>query len=53
MLCCYLLPQLAAGKWREILFVATGALHSPVSLGQGQSIPGIAHLIHLTAGEEA
>ncbi len=53
VLCCYLLPQLAAGKWREILFVATGALHSPVSLGQGQSIPGIAHLIHLTAGGEA
>ena len=50
VLCAHLLPQLAARKLTSILFVATGALHSPVSLGQGQSIPGIAHLIHLTVG---
>lgn len=43
----YLLKQLNQGKWRKILFMATGALMSPTSALQGESIPGIAHLVQL------
>ncbi len=43
----YLLKQLNQGKWRKILFMATGALMSPTSSLQGESIPGIAHLVQL------
>lgn len=48
VLCSYILPQLAAGKLRNVLFTATGALMSPTSSQQGETIPGIAHLVHLT-----
>lgn len=34
-------------KYKKILIVATGALHSPTSVNQHQSIPGIAHAISL------
>ncbi|MFR5890581.1 MAG: hypothetical protein ACLUFM_06355 [Lachnospiraceae bacterium] len=37
-----------AGELNEVLFMATGALMSPTSVQQGESIPGIAHLIHLS-----
>ena len=30
---------------KRILLVATGALHSPTSTLQGESIPGIAHAV--------
>ncbi len=43
----YLLKQMNQGKWRKILFIATGALMSPTSAMQGVSIPGIAHLVQL------
>ncbi len=43
----YLLKQLNQGKWNKILFMATGALMSPTSALQGESIPGIAHLVEL------
>ncbi len=43
----YLLPKLASGELSRILYVATGAMMSPDSVKQGQSIPGIAHLICL------
>ena len=36
-----------AGEFRRILFVATGALLSTVSSGQGESIPCIAHAVTL------
>ncbi len=44
----YLLPKLERGEYHDILYVATGALMSPMSVLQGQSIPGIAHLVRLT-----
>lgn len=34
-------------KYKKILIVATGALHSPTSVNQKMSIPGIAHAISL------
>ena len=48
VLCAYILPSMREGKINEALFMATGALMSPTSIQQGQDIPGIAHLIHLS-----
>lgn len=39
--------ELCSGKLKNILFLGTGALMSPSSVQQGQSIPGIAHLLHI------
>ena len=47
VLCGYFLPMLERGEARNILFAATGALMSPMSLQQGESIPSVAHLVHL------
>ena len=47
ILCGHFLPMLEKGELHDILFAATGALMSPVSLQQGESIPAISHLIHL------
>ena len=47
VLCSVLLTQLQQGKLKDILFIATGALMSPTSMQQGESIPSIAHLVHL------
>lgn len=41
------LQRLAKGNYRRILFMSTGALMSPSSSMQGESIPGIAHAIIL------
>jgi stage V sporulation protein AD len=46
-LSAHYLPQLASEKLKRILFVPTGALLSPVSFNEGQTIPGIAHGIVL------
>lgn len=47
VLCSEILNKVNKGKYENILFMATGALMSPVSSGQGQSIPSIAHLINI------
>ena len=52
VLCGKILPMLAAGQLRRVLFMATGALMSPTACQQGESIPGVAHLLHLTAAGE-
>lgn len=49
VLCGYVLPALRQKKLKNVLFMATGALMSTTSSKQGESIPGIAHLLHLTA----
>ena len=49
VLCGYLLERLAKKEWRNILFLATGALMSPMSVQQGETIPCISHLLHLTS----
>ena len=43
----YLLPKLKQGELHRILFMATGAMMSPDSIKQGQSIPGVGHLLCL------
>ncbi|MBQ2791821.1 MAG: stage V sporulation protein AD [Oscillospiraceae bacterium] len=49
VLCSFILPKIRQGVLQDVLFVATGALMSPTSSMQGESIPGIAHLVHLSA----
>ncbi len=41
--CSYLIEEMIAGKFKRIFGVGTGALHSPLSCQQGESIPGIGH----------
>ena len=48
VLCGYILPQIQSGQLHDVLFLATGALMSPTSVQQGETIPGIAHLLHLS-----
>ena len=50
VLCSIILKKMEEKKLRRVLFVATGALMSPTSSQQGESIPGIAHLIFLESG---
>lgn len=45
VLCSYILPEIEKGRLNKVLFVGTGALMSPVSIQQGESIPGIAHAV--------
>lgn len=49
VLCSYLLKALEQKIFRKVLFCGTGALLSPTSSNQGQSIPGICHLVCLEA----
>ena len=48
----YLLRKMREGKWKTILFAPTGALLSPTSSGQGESIPSICHAVRLCAVRE-
>jgi stage V sporulation protein AD len=48
VLCSYILNNLCSGNFKEVLFISTGALMSPISIQQGQSIPAVAHLIHIS-----
>ena len=48
VVCSFILAQIACHRLKNVLFLATGALMSPTSVQQGESIPGIAHLLHLS-----
>ncbi|ATW24079.1 stage V sporulation protein AD [Candidatus Formimonas warabiya] len=41
--CGYLMQNIRSGRYKRMMVIGTGALLSPVSLLQGESIPGIAH----------
>lgn len=45
VLSAYLLPKVASGDWKRILFIPTGAMLSKVSFNEGDSVPGIAHAV--------
>ncbi len=45
----HLLKQMAQGKVKKLLLVATGALLSPTTFQQGDNIPAIAHAVALEA----
>ena len=48
----YLLDGLRRGRWRRLVFAPTGALLSPTSSFQGESVPGICHAVVFSAGKE-
>ncbi len=48
VLASYILPKLVKGNISELLFIATGALLSPTTTQQGESIPSVAHLVHIS-----
>lgn len=48
----YLLERMKTGVWNRILFCPTGALHSPTTAFQGESIPGICHAIAIDNRKE-
>lgn len=41
----YILDGMKNGRWNKVLFAPTGALMSPTSSQQGDSIPGICHAV--------
>lgn len=43
-----IIPNLEKGTLKNVLFLGTGALMSPMTLFQGGSIPAVCHLVHLT-----
>ena len=49
VLCGYLMQQMAKGKLKNILFCGTGALLSPLSTQQGESIPAVCHAVAISA----
>ena len=48
VLCGHLLRRMQRGELKNLLFCATGALLSPVSTWQGESIPGICHAVSIS-----
>ena len=47
VLCSFIMHRFEEGQFKNILFMSTGALMSPTSSFQGESIPGIAHLLNI------
>lgn len=47
VVCSHIMKNIKNGTLKKVLFIATGALMSPTSTKQGQSIPGIAHAVLL------
>ena len=48
----FYLKELMKGRINRLLLVSTGALLSPTSTLQGETIPGIAHAVAFESGEE-
>ncbi len=44
----YIYPRIVSGELNNVLFVPTGALLSPTSTQQGESIPSIAHAVRVS-----
>ena len=43
----YIMHRFEEGQFKNVLFMSTGALMSPTSSLQGESIPSIAHLVNI------
>ena len=50
VLCGHLLGKMERGELRRLLFCGTGALLSPLSTQQGESIPAVCHAISIERG---
>ena len=48
VVCSHILHRMQRHELERVVFLGTGALLSPVSAQQGESIPGIAHLVLLS-----
>ncbi len=51
VLTSYIIPKMKKLEFKEVLFMATGAMMSPTSIQQGLTIPSIAHLVHFTMSD--
>lgn len=51
VLCSEILNGMRDGKYKNILFAATGALLSVTSVGQKKTIPSVAHLVNIVSAE--
>jgi stage V sporulation protein AD len=49
VLCSLILKRITDGTYKNVLFVATGALMSPTMIQQGESIPAVAHAVHISS----
>ena len=49
VLSAHILPRIAKGEWKRVLFVPTGALLNKTSFNEGQNVPGIAHGVVIEA----
>lgn len=49
VMCGYFLPKIKSGEIKNVLFAATGALMSTTASQQGESIPSISHLVHISS----
>ena len=49
VLSAYVIPEIEKGRFKRVLFVASGAMMSPDSIKQGESIPAVGHLLLLEA----
>ena len=49
VLCGYILRQMAKKKLKRVLFCGTGALLSPLSVQQGETIPCVCHAVSIGA----
>lgn len=47
VLCGHILRGMLSRRYRNILFIATGALLSPTTVMQKQTIPSVAHLVNI------
>lgn len=47
VLASFIMHRFESGDFKNILFMSTGALMSPTSSFQGESIPGITHLLNI------
>ncbi len=47
VLASFIMHRFEDGNFKNILFMSTGALLSPTSSFQGESIPGVAHLLNI------
>ncbi|WP_409969267.1 hypothetical protein RFF05_04850 [Bengtsoniella intestinalis] len=48
VLCAHVLPKLQNGTFRRVLFAPTGALLSPLTSLQGETIPCICHAVEFS-----
>lgn len=52
VLSAYVIPEMEKGRFKKTLFVASGAMMSPDSIKQGESIPAVGHLLYFEGAEK-